>query len=129
MATGTPEPPRIVLAAYDLLRELHPAIRGFPKSQQFLLGQRIQESALDLLMALVAANRRRRKRPLLEEADVELEKLRFLLRLANDLQFMSEKRYLGFAEQATELGRMLGGWLRWSRSPEDADAASRVPVR
>jgi four helix bundle protein len=118
-----------VLAAYDLLRELHPAIRGLPKSQQFLLGQRIQESALDLLMALVAANRRRRKRPLLEEADVELEKLRFLLRLANDLQFMSEKRYLAFAEQLTELGRMLGGWLRWSRSPEDADAASRVPVR
>ncbi len=105
-----PEPikgPRIVLAAYDLVLELYPTVRSFPKSQQYLLGRRIEEVALEVLLGLVAANTARDKRPHLLIVDREVEKLRFLIRLASDLKFIALARYGLLAERIDESGRML----------------------
>ena len=109
------EGPRIVLAAYDLMLEIYPAIRSFPKSQQFMLGQRIQGTTLDILTGLVAANHVRNKEPGLAQVSAEIEKLRLLVRLAFDLEFIGIKRYARLGERIDELGRMLGGWMKWSR--------------
>jgi hypothetical protein len=111
---ATPEGPRIVLAAYDLALELYPAVRGFPKSQQYLLGRRLEEAALDVLCGLIAANKTRRKQARLRAVDAELEKLRLLVRLSCDLRFLGPKRYARLAERIDEVGRMLGGWLKWA---------------
>jgi len=112
-----PEPikgPRIVLAAYDLVLQLYPAVRSFPKSQQYMLGRRIEEVALEVLLGLVAANTARDKRPHLHVVDREVEKLRFLIRLASDLKFITVSRYGALAERIDEIGRMLGGWMKAS---------------
>lgn len=53
---------------YQLLIWLVPTLEKFPKSQKFLLGDRIQATALDVLDHLIAAN-------------LGLERLRVLLRL------------------------------------------------
>ena len=113
--------PKIVLAAYDLALELIPAVRSFPRSQQFMLGQRIQETVLDVLTGLVAANTARRKEEPLVAVDADVEKLRLLGRLAFDLKFIGVKRYGMLAERIDELGRMLGGWMKWSRKDRGSD--------
>ena len=47
---------------------------------------------------------------LLRQADVELTKLRFYLRLCRDLQLMSIGQYRHAAQMVNEVGRLLGGW-------------------
>lgn len=106
--------PKIVLAAYDLVLELYPAVRGFPKSQQFMLGRRIEDTALEILTGLIAANAAHDKKGKLPAVDVEIEKLRLLIRLSCDLKFISLKKYAALAESVNELGRMLGGWMKWA---------------
>jgi len=119
-----PEPlkgPKIVLAAYDLVLDLYPTVKSFPKSQQYMLGRRIEDAALEILLGLVAANTAKNKRPHLSPVDRELEKLRFLVRLAFDMKFISLKRYGHVAGRVDEIGRMLGGWQKWSAGGAGAD--------
>lgn len=106
--------PKIVLAAYDLVLGLYPAVRGFPKSQQYLLGRRIEDTALEILTGLVAVNAARNKKEKLPAVDAKIEKLRLLIRLSCDLKFISMKKYAALAESVDELGRMLGGWMKWA---------------
>ena len=58
------------------------------------------------------AARSRRRRAVLSEADLELEKLRLYLRLAQDMRYLSFKHYEHAARLVTEVGKLLGGWLK-----------------
>jgi hypothetical protein len=46
----------------------------------------------------------------LAQADVDLTKLRFYLRLCQDLRLITPRQYRHVAEMVTEIGRLLGGW-------------------
>jgi len=73
---------------------LHPAVNKFPKSQRFVLGQRIENCLLDILedvIRLIAQNFE--NRTLLEELNIRVDKLRILVRMAKDLKFINVKRY------------------------------------
>jgi hypothetical protein len=61
-----------------------PTVERFPRSQKFLLGDRIQTAALDVLDVLIEATYTRDRRGHLARANLGLEKLRFLMRLAFD---------------------------------------------
>jgi four helix bundle protein len=98
---------------YDLILYAFPIINGFPKAQKFMLGQQIQNSLLDIAKLIVQANKQRGNRlPLLAQMDVEIEKLRLLIRLAKDLRMLSIKQYGALAERINEIGRLLGGWIK-----------------
>ena len=64
-----------------------------PRSQRFLLGDRIQTVALDVLDALIEATYTRDRRGHLARANLGLEKLRFLVRLAIDRRHLDARRY------------------------------------
>ena len=56
------------------------------------------------------------KRQRLEQANLKTNTLRYLLRLAKDLHLLSLDSY-GFAvEKVDEIGRMIGGWKKTTRS-------------
>lgn len=48
----------------------------------------------------------------LAQADVELTKLRFYLRLCQDMQLIKLNQYRHVAEMVAEVGRLLGGWRK-----------------
>ncbi len=70
---------------------------------------------LNVLMALVEASHKREKVALLEQANGELDKLRFLVRLGKDLGFTSVSQYEHASNAVFELGQQVGGWLRHQR--------------
>ncbi len=111
---GKAEPPVIFRAAYDLVLSVYRVVPGFPKSQRFVLGQRLEGEAVDLLAALIEANLTRDKASALERASLGLERLRIFLRLAKDLSFLDFTRYEELTTRTDEIGRMLGGWLKWA---------------
>ena len=100
---------------YDLILYLFPIVNRFPKSQRFVLGQQIENSLVEIAKMIVEANKRRNRLSVLYSIDVELEKLRLLVRLAKDLRFLSVKRYGLVAEKLDEIGRLLGGWIKSQR--------------
>ena len=71
-------------AHYRFILWLVPAVARFPRSQKFLLGDRIQGLALDVLEALIEATYTRQRDRLLARANLGIEKLCFLFRLAWD---------------------------------------------
>jgi hypothetical protein len=99
---------------YDLLIYIIPHLEKFPRSQRFLLADRIETRLLDLLESLVAAYYAPagRKKHILESANRCLEGSRYLVRLSHDLRFLSDQKYGVISEKVDEIGRMIGGWTK-----------------
>ena len=107
-------------AHYRFLLWLVPTVEGFPRHQKFLLGDRIQGSALDVLEFLVEATYTRQRGPHLSRANLGIEKLRFLLRLAHDLRYLDSRRYEHAARCLDETGRKIGAWSKVHHAKESS---------
>lgn len=104
----------IVQKVYDLLKFTIPILNRFPRSQKFVLGDRIQNQLSDLLELYIEAYYAKTsgKKSLLDKANISLEKLRHYFRLCFELGLFDSKKYHDFAQRLHEIGRMTGGWLR-----------------
>ena len=91
---------------------LHQVLKKFPKSERFTLTQRIENTTLNMLQSIIQANHESDKSDVLKQASVELEKLRILIRLAKDLKFVSIQEYENLSQFTTEIGKMIGGWIK-----------------
>jgi hypothetical protein len=87
---------------------------SFPRSQRFILTKRLQDSLLDFYEAIIEAAMcsDRSRRTQLQAADVDLVKVRKYLRLARDMEWLRPRQYRFAAAQVTEIGNLLGGWMR-----------------
>jgi hypothetical protein len=102
---------------YDLVLWLHPILNKFPKSQKFVLAQRIENCLIEVLEDLVKLNSQKLKSDILmEDLNVKIDRLRILVRLAKDLKFISVKSYGVFAERVTEVGKLLGGFKKFKNT-------------
>ncbi len=99
-------------AHYQFIVWLVPTLERFPRSQKFLLGDRIQNTALNVLESLIEATYTRQRRQHLSRANLGLEKLRFLLRLAWELHYLNSRRYEHAARTIDEVGRRVGAWRK-----------------
>ena len=89
----------------------------FPWNHRFVLGERIEQRLYDLLETLIESKYSRVRRPLLQRANLQLEILRFQMRLAKDLQCLKVDSY-GFATKAIDdIGKLIGGWLKSDNQP------------
>ena len=99
-------------AHYRFMLWLIPAVEKFPRSQKFLLGDRIQAAALDVHEALIEATYTRDRRGHLARANLGLEKLRFFARLAFDMRYLDMRRYEHASRALDETGRLIGAWVK-----------------
>ncbi len=105
-------------AMYGFVLWLIPTLDKLPRSQKFLLGDRVQSTALDVLERLIEATYSRARERALGEANLGLEKLRFLLRMCVDLHYLDLRRYEHAARSVDEIGRMVGGWVKANRAAQ-----------
>lgn len=102
----------IFARTYDLLRWIIPVTVKFPRQQRFVLAQALQETALELQGDLIEASMLRQPAEILLQADVNLVKLRTYLRLCRDLELLDMGQYEHVARMLSEIGRLLGGWMK-----------------
>ena len=102
----------VILKWQDFLTWLFPATAKFPKRVRMSFSQRIEELALDVLDQLVQARYAKNKKPYLHQANLCLERLRILLRLAQKLHYMAYSAYEYALRSINEAGKMLGGWMK-----------------
>ena len=97
---------------YQLLLWAIPKLHKFPRDYKFTLGDRLESAELDLHEVLIEAAYTRRKVQLLQRANLTVEKLRHLFRLAKDLKVLPVRSYEYAARELDELGRQIGGWQK-----------------
>ena len=102
----------IIVKTYNLTRWYIEKLSRLPKNHRFTLGEKIQNSLLNLLMFLSDAIYSKEKKRLLNEANKELEKLRILSRLLKDLKLLPIDNYRFVSSSIEEIGKMLGGWMK-----------------
>jgi len=101
---------------YDLLLWIIPQLEKFPKSQKYLLGDRIETLILDIMELIIEAVYTKNKTSFLKDANLKIEKLRYLIRLTMDLKYLSIKKYEYVSKCLNEIGSEIGGWLKYQKS-------------
>ncbi|HDP99663.1 MAG TPA: diversity-generating retroelement protein Avd [bacterium] len=111
---------KIIPVLYDLILWYSPKISQYPKKFKYTIGDRITNSMLEILETVIEAKYSSdQKSDFLRKANLHLEKLRFLVRLSKDLQCISIKSFEYAANKINEIGRMIGGWEKYSRQKEN----------
>ncbi len=99
-------------AHHQFMLWLVPVVDKLPRAQKFLLGDRIQSTAMDVLEALIVATYTQDRRGHLNSANLGLEKLRHFFRLAVELRHLDERCYEHAARSLDETGRLVGAWTK-----------------
>jgi four helix bundle protein len=104
----------IFTRTYDFVSWLLPLAEKFPRSQRFVVTQRLQGAALNFQELIIEANavRGRLRAEKLRVADCELRKVRLYLRLCERWKWINPGQYRHVSEMIAEIGRLLGGWLK-----------------
>ena len=99
---------------FDLLAWLLPKSESFPRAHRHTVTQRMMDAALDVQEAVFEAQGQRGegRKMALQRADTALNRLRLHLRLAHHWHWLSDGQYQHVSEMVTEVGRLLGGWLK-----------------
>jgi hypothetical protein len=105
--------PIVVTKWYAYAKWVLERVESFPKSQRFILGQRLSNHVMYVLETLVKASyARENKNDLLRQANDGIEMTRWIVRMAHDRELLAPKQFEFSAVQLNECGRMVGGWLR-----------------
>jgi hypothetical protein len=104
--------PQAVQSCHELLLWMIPHLDKFPRARRFTLGERLETGLLTVLELVVEAAYTHKKIALLQQANVKLEVVRHLWRLAHELKVMATRQYEHGAKLIDDLGRQIGGWLR-----------------
>jgi hypothetical protein len=107
----------LLVKAYEFLAWLTPLTNHFPRAHRHTVTHRLLKATLDFIEHLLEANHRRgaARLDLLEDADAELDKVRFYLRLAHHWRWMTPGQYEHGSRRVAEMGRLLGGWQKLTR--------------
>lgn len=104
----------ILTKLHDMAKYAYPALAQFPKSEKFAIVVDIKRCMNAVLEKAIEASKQYHKKTTLQEMDVELVKLRHYLRLSHELGFLPPKKYEMLSRMVDEIGRMLGGWIKYT---------------
>ena len=87
----------------------------FPKSVRFTFAGRIDNLVLDVFERLVEARYTRQRAAILARVNLDLEKLRLLLRLCHARRYLSDGAFEHAIKEIDQVGRMVGGWQKQAK--------------
>jgi ssDNA-specific exonuclease RecJ len=101
----------------DLAKYTYVVLRQYPKSEKYTIAadtrQALWEIGKNLKRAGIVNNKAVKKR-LIEQVDEQRFILDFLIEMAVELQFVNIEKFGIFCSKSAEVGRMIGGWLKWA---------------
>lgn len=98
--------------AYDLLSVTTDITRNIPRDFKRLIGEKVREECVEILVLIFRANVARNKTPHIEDLLEHLQVVELLLRLSKDKRFISTKQYARAIEITDGIGRQATGWKR-----------------
>jgi four helix bundle protein len=105
---------------YDFILWYMKKVTRFPKAFKYGLGERITNCQLDILERIIESQYSSKKKShFLRQANIGLEKLRYLIRISKDTNCISLKEYEHSSRQLNEIGKMVGGWEKHSNARDE----------
>ena len=102
---------KVIQDFYDFMLWLIQHTEKFPRHHRYSLGIAMENRLQHILELLLRAKYTRDKASFLNDANMELEVLRFQVRLANDLKALPHKSHGHAAQVMQGIGAQIGGWL------------------
>ncbi len=103
---------KLLVKITDMMQYAYGAIAQFPKSEKYGLGTDIKRVMDTMLELTIEASKKYYKKSTLQDLDCAIAKLKEYIRLAMALRFLPFKKYEVWSAMVTEIGKMLGGWLK-----------------
>jgi len=116
--------PRLNRKMVEMLKLLNVYLNHFPKHEKYALANQIRRTAYDIYDGITEGQKRYYKKTSLTHLDIAHEKLKMQIYLANELGYFSFKdgragkqktgdhRHETISVQVSEIGRMIGGWIK-----------------
>ena len=118
------EEPVVIAKLYDLILWTLPHLDKFPRNHKFTVGDRIEETLLDILELLIEAAYTKNKVMTLYEANIKLQKFRLMIRMSKDLKLISVKQYQFASRHIEEIGKQIGGWRKQTIQEDEKNQKS-----
>jgi len=109
---------KVVQKYVDMAKYVYIILRNYPRSEKYTLAadtRRVLWEVGTMLERASVVPAKPEKLRLLQQADIRLSELKFLVRMGMELEFVPFEKYKNFSGMVTEVGRMLGGWLKFVR--------------
>lgn len=105
---------KVISDFYDFMLWLIHHTEQFPRHHRYSLGLAMESRLQTILTLLLRAKytKGETKAGHLSDANIELEVLRFQIRLAKDLKVLPVKSQEHAARQLLGIGSQIGGWLK-----------------
>jgi len=101
---------KVIQDFYDFVLWLIRHIEKFPRHHRYSLGRDIEGRLQGIFAMLLRAKFSGDKAELLFDANIELEVLRFQVRLAKDMGLLAARSYGHAADVMHQIGSQIGGW-------------------
>ncbi|MCX6081866.1 MAG: diversity-generating retroelement protein Avd [Chloroflexi bacterium] len=101
---------------YDFVAWVIPVTVKFPRYQRFVMAAALQHESLHFQELIIEAAHKPDPDERLTDADAELDKIRTHVRLCLEMDLLEPGQYQHAAGLLTEMGNLLGGWIKKSRS-------------
>lgn len=108
----------------EMLKVLNVYLNHFPKHEKYALANQIRKTAYEIYDLITECQKRYFKKTSLTHLDIAHEKLKMQIYLAYELGYFSFKdgrpgkakaadhRYEIISMQVSEIGKMVGGWIK-----------------
>jgi len=103
---------KVISDFYDFMLWMIKHTEKFPRHHRYSLGVAIENRLQKLLGLLLKAKYSRKEIDVLNDANIELEILRFQIRLAKDLKVLPVKSHGYSAKVMESIGSQIGGWIK-----------------
>ena len=83
------------------------------------MGSKIDSLLLEIIENLFTASRKNKDSKLLypNKASDKLDLLKFILQISWEIKALDNKKYIVLSEKINEIGKILGGWLKQTKTP------------
>ncbi len=85
---------------------------SYVRNQRFLLCADIRKAISEILHLAIRAMKKYHKKTTLQDMDVEVEYLRWLIRISHEKKYITCHRLDVWMRKVNEIGDMLGGWIK-----------------
>jgi len=103
---------------FSLYKTTYKYLKYFPKKERYTLGEKIENNILEMLQKIYYINQLpdSLKEAELLKLNAKNEMLKLLFRLAHEIAILDETRYLTAQSFLQEIGKMIGGWIKYLKS-------------
>jgi four helix bundle protein len=100
---------------FDLITYTKNLLIKYPKSERFDLCNDIKKYSYSILEKVIRAwkiDNAEQRLGYLTEADIDVAVLKTLVRISYKFKYITENNYIAWNEKLSEIGKMLGGWIK-----------------